>query len=94
MCLCFAPKVLCFLGRVLFVTGDDVIDDTPTMRFRRLESTTAAEGNDDKERTLGHNSSLAVISEWRQLAVIIDRICFIVFLVSMVIIVGKMAAGK
>lgn len=82
------------LGRVLFVTQDDVMDDTPTMRFRRLQSSPDAEGHNDKEGIVRHDSSLAAISEWRQLAIIIDRLCFIVFFVSMVIISALMVSGK
>ncbi len=84
--------VLRLLGRVLFVTQDDVMNDTPSTRFRRLES--SVEGVDDTGAIVHQDAGMGAASEWRQLAVIFDRLCLVVFFVSMVIIAAKMASGN
>ena len=81
------------LGRVLCVTKDAYVpvDSEPNMNMRRLEDLSAGpdldgSGHDDRSKIMADTRRQNIVSEWRRLAAIIDRLLFLIYIVLLLFI--------
>jgi hypothetical protein len=84
-------------GRLLCVKRETYmpLENMETPSMRKLEVMSDGDNNsidDDRARIMQTSARAACISEWRQLAVILDRLLFLIFLVIAILVIMVMGS--
>ena len=85
------PQVcLGILGRILCVSRDPFMPPADELKESGDVGEMAAVGSDDRRQILSAPERLIHTAEWRQLAVLVDRVCLVLFMVVVIVVCSMM----